>query len=78
MPYADPLAGKEAVLRLNDLLGNSMSNTEDILAAMYNPDWDAESLQNWYEQSAKCPADLVLFKIMFSLRYTVEDPSPLQ
>ena len=71
-----PLAGKEAVHRLNDLLQNSMSNTEDLLGAMYNPQWDAESLQNWYEQSAKSPADLALFKIMFSLRYTIDEPSP--
>lgn len=77
VPYADPDPGNVAVTNLNDLLHNSMSNTEDILAAMYSPDWDAASLQKWYDQSQKSPADLALFKIMFSLRYTIEETSPL-
>lgn len=77
VPYADDQVGEEAVSQLNMMLDNSMSNTEDLLAAMYNPAWDAASLQKWYSQSRKGPAELALFKIMFSLRYTTENPSPL-
>jgi len=77
VPYADPKTGEGAVARLDSLLQNTMSNTEDILAAMYSPDWDAASLQDWYEQSARGPSDLALFKIMFSLRYTIDEPSPI-
>jgi len=77
VPYADPQTGKEAVARLDSLLQNNMSNTEDILAAMYSSDWDAASLQDWYEQSPRGPSDLALFKIMFSLRYTIDEPSPI-
>lgn len=77
VPYADPNTGNHAVTNLNTVLDNSMSNTEDILAAMYSPDWDASSLQRWYDQSRKGPSDLALFKIMFSLRYTLDEPSPI-
>ncbi|KAK5076340.1 hypothetical protein LTS08_006971 [Lithohypha guttulata] len=77
VPHADLALGDDAITRLDSLLNNSMSNTEDILAAMYSADWDAASLQKWYEQSTQSPADLALFKIMFSLRYTFDDPSPL-
>lgn len=77
VPYADPQIGEEAVSHLDSLLQSPMSNTEDILAAMYNPDWDAASLQKWYEQSSRSPSDLALFKIMFSLRYTIDEPSPI-
>jgi len=77
VPNADPQTGEDAVARLHGLLQNSMSNTEDILAAMYSSDWDATSLQKWYDQSPQGPSDLALFKIMFSLRYTIDDPSPI-
>lgn len=77
VPHADLALGDDAITRLDSLLNDSMSNTEDILAAMYSADWDAASLQKWYEQSTQSPADLALFKIMFSLRYTLDDPSPL-
>lgn len=70
---ADPETGDEAITQLNESLQNNMSNTEDILSAMYNPDWDVASLQKWYHQSLKTPADLALLKIMFSLRYTTEE-----
>lgn len=74
---ADPQTGDEAITQLNTSLQNSMSNTEDILSAMYNPDWDVASLQKWYHQSSKTPADLALLKIMFSLRYTAEEIVPI-
>lgn len=77
VPSADPQVGEEAAARLDSLLQNPMSNTEDILNAMYSSDWDVASLQTWYEQSARGPSDLALFKIMFSLRYTIDDPSPI-
>lgn len=73
---ADPHPGDTAIEQMNISLLNSMSNTEDILSAMYNPNWDVASLQKWYHTSAQTPADLALFKIMFSLRYTVEDITP--
>lgn len=73
---ADPHSGDVAINQMNTSIQNAMSNTEDILSAMYNPDWDVASLQKWYHQSAQTPADLALFKIMFSLRYTVEDVLP--
>lgn len=73
---ADPHPGDVAITQMNTSLLNSMSNTEDILSAMYNPNWDVASLQKWYHASAQTPADLALFKIMFSLRYTVEDVIP--
>jgi len=77
VPYAEAQAGEQATARLNGFLHDPMSNTEDILAAMYSSDWDISSLQDWYEQSAQGPSDLALFKIMFSLRYTIDDPSPI-
>ena len=77
MPYADEVAGVNAAAALDKQLSNPLSNTEDILAAMYSADWDATSLQKWYEHSQKTPADLALFKIMFSLRYSADDTSPL-
>lgn len=77
VPYAESQAGERATVRLNSLLHDPMSNTEDILAAMYSSDWDISSLQDWYEQSARGPSDLALFKIMFSLRYTIDNPSPI-
>ncbi|KAJ9653562.1 hypothetical protein H2198_007282 [Neophaeococcomyces mojaviensis] len=73
VPHADSYTGNEAIARLNGLLQSSMSNTEDILAAMYNSEWDISSLQKWYEQSSRTPSDLALFKIMFSLRYTPDE-----
>lgn len=73
VPYADSFPGDQAITQLNKQLENSMSNTEDLLAAMYNPGWDIASLQKWYEQSSRTPADLALFKIMFSLRYTPDE-----
>lgn len=63
----------EAISRLNGLLNNSSATTEDILAAMYNSSWDVASLQRWYQKSRRSPADLALYKIMFSLRYSPED-----
>jgi len=73
VPYADTQPGEVAMAQLNGLLQNPMSNTEDILGAMYNSEWDISSLQRWYEQSAQTPSDLALFKIMFSLRYTPDE-----
>lgn len=73
VPLADTFPGDEAISQLNKQLDNSMSNTEDLLAAMYNPGWDIASLQRWYEQSSRTPSDLALFKIMFSLRYTPDE-----
>lgn len=73
VPLADTLPGEEAISQLNQQLEDSMSNTEDLLAAMYDPRWDIASLQRWYEQSSRTPSDLALFKIMFSLRYTPDE-----
>lgn len=72
----DPQTVDGAISQLNKSLHNSFSNTEDILSAMYNPDWDMASLQKWYQQSPRTPADLALLKIMFSLRYTAEEFVP--
>lgn len=77
VPHASPTLGEEAAARLDNLLRNSLSNTEDILAAMYNPNWDVASLQKWYKATSQSSADLALFKIIFSLRYTHDEPSPL-
>ena len=44
---------------------------------MYNPNWDLSSLQKWYKATKQTPADLALLKIMFSLRYTPDECSPL-
>lgn len=66
----------EAISRLDSLLNNSSAATEDILAAMYNSSWDVASLQRWYQKSRRSPADLALYKIMFSLRYSPEDTTP--
>lgn len=73
VPYADSKPGECAVQQMNELLFNSSTSTEDILGAMYNPNWDLQSLQQWYNNSYRTPADLALYKIMFSLRYTPEE-----
>lgn len=72
-----PSTGDAAASELDNVLRNSNSETEAILAAMYNPDWDLSSLQKWYKSTQQTPADLALLKIMFSLRYTPDDCSPL-
>ena len=77
VPYASTSPGKAATAQLDHLLNDAMSNTEDILSAMYDPGWDVNSLQQWYRSTPQGPADLALFKIMFSLRYTLDEPSPV-
>lgn len=72
-PRADSQPGKDAARRMDQLLYDTSSSTEDLLAAMYNPSWDLKSLQQWYDNSQQTPADLALYKIMYSLKYTPEE-----